>query len=174
MSERIDPRDPDFVDGILAQWREERPDLDLDEAMMGAVMRMSLLAQTVFAPAGEHALEAHGIKQPEFDVLATLRRHGPPYALTPSQLSDELMMSRAGMTKRIDRLESLALIERRSSREDRRSFDVALTAKGREVIDAALTDTAGAIGGLMAGLRPGERAIVDEAMRLLVRTFRTR
>jgi len=161
----------DFVDRILAQWAEERPDLDLDEAMMGAVMRMTHLLYRVFNPLGEAAIEPQGLKQPEFDVLATLRRRGPGQSITPSRLSDELMTSRAGMTKRIDRLEALGYLQRVPSADDRRSFGVVLTPAGTAAVDAALTAVASAVGGLTGRLDDGERATVNDAMRVLMRHF---
>src|ERR1043165_4453314 len=162
---------PDFVDRILAQWARERPDLELDRSMMGPVMRMTHLIYRVFNPLGEAAIEPQGLKQPEFDVMATLRRRGPGESITPSRLSDELMTSRAGMTKRIDRLEALGYLERVPSAGDRRSFGVVLTPEGTAAIDAALTAVATAVGELTDGLGEGERAIVEEAMRIMMGRF---
>lgn len=184
MSERPDDRRPrrsvtdadgpgsaDFVDRILAQWSKERPDLDLDAAMMGAVMRMTHLLHRVFTPLVEDAIEPHGLKQSEFDLLATLRRRGPGQSITPSRLSDELMTSRAGMTKRIDRLEALGYLRRVPSAEDRRSFGVVLTSAGAAAIDAALTGVVAAVGGLAGRLSERECATVNDAMRVLMHHF---
>lgn len=161
----------DLVDRILAQWGRERPDLDLDRAGMGAVMRMTHLLHRVLDPLGESALEPRGLKQAEFDVMATLRRRGPGESITPSRLSDELMTSRAGMTKRIDRLEALGYLTRVPSPDDRRSFGVVLTPAGVAAIDDALSAVAEAVGGLTARLDDEERGKVDDAMRILMRRF---
>ena len=77
----------------------------------------------------------HGLQPGEFDVLATLRRSGAPYALTPTALYEAAMLSSGGMTNRIDRLEAAGLIERQKHPTDRRGVLVALTPKGLALID---------------------------------------
>jgi DNA-binding MarR family transcriptional regulator len=116
-------------------------------------------------PVGEAAMAEHGLQQPEYDVLTTLRRSGDPYALTPSALSAELLMSRAGMTKRLDRLEAAGLVERTLVPGDRRSFLVTLTEAGREAADAAATAVAHRIGQLTAKMPERELAQLDRALR---------
>jgi DNA-binding MarR family transcriptional regulator len=69
-------------------------------------------------------------------VLATLRRHGPPYQLRPSEFSSALMLTSSGTTKRLDRLEQAGLITRAPDPADRRGVVITLTAKGLELIDA--------------------------------------
>ena len=157
---------PDAVDAIVQQWRRERPDLDLSG--MGTLARIAQLSAAL-RPAVEQVFARHGLNQGEFDVLAALRRAGPPYTLIPSQLSDALMMSRAGMTGRLDRLEAAGLVERSLDPDDRRSFRVALSAKGRQVIDAALSEHAANVGRLVSALTPEERQALDQALRTLLR-----
>lgn len=91
----------DPIDELIADWRRERP--DLDASVLGCFARMKLLSKNL-AGAADQVLSHHGLNPGEFDVLATLRRSGPPCTLIPSQLSALLMMSRAGMTNRLDRL----------------------------------------------------------------------
>jgi DNA-binding MarR family transcriptional regulator len=117
----------------VEQWRRERPDLpSLPMLLCGRVldgadrlMRDHLMP--LFAEAGLQ----HG----EFDVLATLRRSGTPYLLSPTQLYEVTMISSGGMTNRLDRLEKAGLIERRPDPKDRRGKLIALTGKGKELID---------------------------------------
>src|ERR1700694_2395656 len=93
-----DQRDP--IDVVIEQWRRERPELDLSS--MGVFGRLIHLAH-VWAATIEKVFVQHGLGGGEFDVLAALRRAGPPYTLIPSELATLLMMSRAGMTNRLDR-----------------------------------------------------------------------
>ncbi|WP_030158848.1 MarR family winged helix-turn-helix transcriptional regulator [Glycomyces sp. NRRL B-16210] len=165
MSESTAPEDR--IDHILAAWKRERPDLELDH--MGPMMRLAFVLQHVIMPAGEAAMAEHGLQQPEYDVLTTLRRSGEPYALTPSALSAELLMSRAGMTKRLDRLEAAGLVERTLAPGDRRSFRVTLTESGRKAADAATTAVAHRIGELTAKIPERELAQLDRALRSLMR-----
>jgi len=128
-------KETDGVDRIIAQWARERPDLDTTAmAVFGRVFRLSRMA-------GDHVERAYadyGIGRPEFDVLATLRRSGEPYQLSPGALADSMMLSSGGTTARLDRLEKAGLVERIPSATDRRSVLVRLTARGREVIDEAV------------------------------------
>ncbi|MFD0887899.1 MarR family winged helix-turn-helix transcriptional regulator, partial [Streptosporangium algeriense] len=157
----------DAVDAILAQWRHERPDLDL--SAMGIFGRLTRLSRLI-VPAAEEASARYGMHRGEFDVLASLRRSGPPYTLTPSELSSALMMSRAGITNRLDRLERAGLVERTLAPDDRRSVRVALTQKGRETVDAALTEHVASLSLLLSGLTAEERRVLDRTMRVLLRS----
>ncbi|NUR84087.1 MAG: MarR family transcriptional regulator, partial [Nonomuraea sp.] len=101
-------------------------------------------------------------------VLAALRRTGPPYTLIPSELSAVLMMSRAGMTNRIDRLEAAGLVERSLDPADRRSFLVRLTDEGLRVIDETLTEHAANLTRLAAPLTPQDTETLAEILRKLL------
>lgn len=101
-------------------------------------------------------------------MLAALRRSGPPYTLIPSELSDMVMMSRAGMTSRLDRLEAAGLVERSLDPADRRSFKITLSEKGYEVIDATLTDHAANLARLASGLAPKDAVTLDRLLRDLL------
>ncbi|MEV6426806.1 MarR family transcriptional regulator [Nocardia sp. NPDC051463] len=126
----------DPVDTIVEQWRRERPDLELDAmAVIGRLGRLLVVAQRAI----EAVFTAHGLQRGEFDVLAALRRSGEPFELNPSVLADTLMLSRAGMTGRLDRLESAGFVRRIADAEDRRAVRVALTDSGRELIDTVVT-----------------------------------
>ncbi|WP_067848486.1 MarR family winged helix-turn-helix transcriptional regulator [Nocardia lijiangensis] len=127
---------PDQVDAIAEQWRRERPDLDLEAmAIVGRLWRLMAVAQQAI----ESVFTAHGLQRGEFDVLAALRRSGAPFQLNPSVLADTLMLSRAGMTGRLDRLESAGLVRRIADATDRRAVRVALTDEGRELVDTVVT-----------------------------------
>lgn len=156
----------DAVDAIIGQWRAERPDLDLSAmGVFGRIALLSLLLPPVVVP----VFERHGLNQGEFDVLTALRRSGAPYTLIPSQLSDALMMSRAGMTSRLDRLEQAGLAERRLDPADRRSFLVSLTDEGRAVIDATLTEHAANLARLISPLTAGQAATLEDSLKVLLR-----
>jgi DNA-binding MarR family transcriptional regulator len=122
----------DGVDEILDQWRRERP--DLDPAPIGVVGRISRLAREI-----EQRLDAvyreHGLEPGWHDVLATLRRSGPPFRLRPTDLTAALMLTSSGTTKRLDRLERAGLVERTADADDRRAVAISLTEEGLALID---------------------------------------
>jgi DNA-binding MarR family transcriptional regulator len=123
----------DLIDRMNEQWRAVRP--DLDPAPLEVVGRVIVLAQYLERSVNE-ALAQHGITLGQFDILATLRRQ-PDGRLTPTQLMRSVMLSSGGMTNRLDRLEEAVWIRRLADPADRRGVVVELTAKGRELIDAA-------------------------------------
>lgn len=127
----------DRATAASAQWRRERP--DLDPFPMEVLGRLFEAAQAIGRERINPLFARFQLQPGEFDVLATLRRSGEPYALTPTALYEALMISSGGMTNRIDRLETARLIERRKHPTDRRGTLVALSDRGKAVIDEILT-----------------------------------
>jgi DNA-binding MarR family transcriptional regulator len=127
----------DAVDRILEQWARERPDLDCSP--MGIVGRISQLQREVHL-AQRATFARHGLDAPSFDVLAALRRAGPPYQLTPTALMRTALVTSGAITQRLDRLEERGLITRTRSEADGRAVVVTLAAAGRRALDAALPD----------------------------------
>lgn len=127
----------DRADVAIEQWARERPDLPaLPMAVLG---RLSDAAERVMRDHLNPLFAEAGLQPGEFDVLATLRRSGDPYMLSPTRLYEAAMISSGGMTNRLDRLERAELIERRPDPNDRRGKLIALTAAGRRVIDEMIT-----------------------------------
>lgn len=127
----------DHVDEVLAQWARERP--DLDASPMAVLGRLSRLTRVVEA-CQRATFTRHGLDAASFDVLATLRRAGSPYALTPGQLARSAMVTTGAITQRLDRLQERGLVCRSPGPTDARSVLVTLTDTGRGVIDTALPD----------------------------------
>ncbi len=128
---------PDRVDEIVGQWHRERPDLDVSGMeIIGRISRIErLLRQRL-----DTTFDRHGLESWEFDVLATLRRSGAPYRLTPGDLLDSMMITSGAMTNRIDRLQARSFVERTRHPDDGRQVLVALTAAGLDTIEAAVAD----------------------------------
>jgi DNA-binding MarR family transcriptional regulator len=155
----------DAIDLTIQQWRRQRPDLDLSAMDMFA--RLGRLAR-LLEPTVEQVFARHGLRKGEFDVLAALRTAAHPHTLIPSELSATLMMSRAGMTNRLDRLEAAGLVARTLDPADRRSFRIALTDQGERVIDATVTDHAANLTRLAATLGPEDAASLDRIVRTML------
>ena len=91
----------DHIDRLRAQWARELPDLDTrGMEVLGRARRIVLRSR----PPIEAVFARHGMDAGEFDVLSTLRRSGPPYALRPTELFRSLMISSGGLTDRLNRL----------------------------------------------------------------------
>ncbi len=143
----------DHVDFITQQWERERPDLDVTAmGVIGRVARLYLAYQR-----GMHATFAEfGLNAAKFDVLATLRRSGAPYTLSPGDLLKATMVASGTMTNRIDRLEADGLVKREVNPEDSRSFLVGLTEEGLALVDRAVTAHVQTQAQLLEGLETQE------------------
>ena len=118
----------DHVGRILEQWHRERPELDVSP--LGVIGRLHRLADTLNVELRALFAEA-GLSDGDFDVLASLRRAGAPYALTPTELAATTMVTSGAVTKRVDRLEAQGYVTRTVSADDARSRVIALTPAGR-------------------------------------------
>ncbi|WP_306371453.1 MarR family winged helix-turn-helix transcriptional regulator [Nocardiopsis sp. CC223A] len=164
MADDFEPR-PDFADIAVAHWRRERPDLDF--TAMATLARFARL-YIVGNRRVEEVLAAHGLDRGEFDVLASLRRTGSPSELSLTQLADVLLITRAGMTKRVDRLEARGLVFRGAAPGDRRSLRIGLTPEGRALVDAAVTDHTANENRLLSLLGEDEMRAFDAVLRKLL------
>jgi len=86
------------------------------------------------APRILHPTE-HGLNHAQFGVLAALRRSGPPYRLSPTELYSSLLITSGAVTNRLERLTAAGLVRRVPDPADGRSLLVALTPKGLRLID---------------------------------------
>jgi DNA-binding MarR family transcriptional regulator len=155
----------DAVDAILEQWRRERPDLDPGPmGVFGRISRIHALVQESI----ESVFRRHGLTGADFDVLATLRRAGAPYRLTPTALGRSMMVSSGGTTKRLDRLEGRGLVRRSRDPADRRGTLVSLTAKGRAAVDLLVAEHVHNEQRLLETLTAEQRRQLAELLRVLL------
>ena len=155
----------DAVDRIVGQWARERPELDTGPmAVIGRLHRLAALLDAELAPVFAEV----GLGNGDFDVLASLRRSGEPFRLTPGQLAGTTMVTSGAITKRIDRLERAGLVARTVSAQDARSREVALTPKGRELVDDVVVRHWANEERLLAPLAPAERETLVGLLRTLL------
>lgn len=154
----------DGVDLILEQWARERPGLDVSP--IGVIGRISRLAREL-----EQRLETvyreHGLEPGWYDVLATLRRAGPPYRLRPTEFTTTLMLTSSGTTKRLDRLEQAGLIARTPDPGDRRGTLITLTPAGHALLDRAIDAHVANEHRLLAALSKAEQRELADLLRKL-------
>jgi DNA-binding MarR family transcriptional regulator len=154
----------DPVDRILGQWQRERP--DLDRSPMAVVGRISRIARRVDL-AQRATFARYELDPPAFDVLATLRRSGEPFALTPGDLMRSAMVTSGAITQRLDRLESRGLVRRDPHPDDGRVVLVSLTPAGRDLVDRVLPDHVATQERLLAGLTRDQRSALADLLRTL-------
>ncbi len=158
----------DHVDGIVRQWHQERPDLDVEPmALLGRMKRLSLSITREM----EKTWAAYGLNAASFDVLATLRRSGEPFSLSPGDLIASTMVTSGTMTNRIDQLEKAGFVKRIPNPNDGRGFLISLTNKGFDVIDTAVTAHVETQHRLVAGLTKQERRTLNGLLRTFLADF---
>ena len=152
----------DHVARVVAQWEAARPDLDPSpQGIIGRLHRIALrLTDELVAVYAQH-----GLGEGEFDVLATLRRQGPPYALTPGDLAAQTMVTSGAVTKRVDRCLSQGWVTRQVSADDGRGRVIALTDAGHALIDAAFTDHMANEHRLLAHFGATDRRTLERLLR---------
>jgi len=154
----------DTVDMIVAQWKAERPDIDASPMqVIGRISRLAADLDPLLAP----VFTSRGLGDGEFDVLATLRRSGEPFELSPGDLGASMMVTSGAVTKRVDRLERSGLVTRRVSDVDARARVIRLTAEGRRIVDEAVVDHVANEERLLSGLSAAERETLAGLLRKL-------
>ena len=155
----------DEIDRIVGEWNRERPDLDVSPThTLQRITRLGLLQGVSFA----RVFAPYGVSFGEYLVLAALRRAGPPYRMNPTRLFNSVILSSGAMTNRLDRLEEMGLVERQADPRDRRGRLVALTDRGRELVDAAVVDHLANEERLLGALDPDEREQLAGLLRRLL------
>lgn len=155
----------DSVDGDVARWRSELP--QLDETREQVISRVLRIARHITVD-GSRSTSADGLTTWQFKTLMALRREGPPYESSPSALAGELGLSRAATTARLGWLEDLGLLARSHEQEDRRRVRVRLTPDGLAAIDRVAAIMAEREGSIFAALsRREEQQLADLLRRVL-------
>jgi len=125
----------DLIDKLVLEWNLERPELNVEA--MQVVGRIIKLGKILEKRAG-NSLKATGIYYTDLDVLATLRRSGTPYELSPKQLMESVLITSGAMTALLNRLTKLELIYRVPDKKDGRVILAGLTDNGKKIIDEAI------------------------------------
>jgi len=155
----------DAVDTFIDQWTTQRPALNLwPMALIGRLHRVGRLASTQVRA----YFNTKGIEDWEFDVLATLRRSGPPYTLTPKQLVTSTMVGSSALTNRVDRLVLRKFVTREVDPTNRRRLLITLSPEGLELVDRVIEGHLATERQLLAGLEPGEQQQLNELLRKLL------
>jgi DNA-binding MarR family transcriptional regulator len=155
----------DRADLAVEQWARERPDLrTLPMALFGRLNEAERVMREHMHPLFAKA----GLQAGEFDVLATLRRSGDPFMLSPTQLYEAAMISSGGMTDRIDRLERAGFVIRRPDPKDRRGKLIVLTEPGKRLIDEAINRHVANEERLLLSLTEAEQETLSALLKKLI------
>jgi DNA-binding MarR family transcriptional regulator len=125
----------DLTDRVIDGWLDAQPDLDTRALQVTA--RLSRIGPHL-ARRQESVFDRFALNRGEVGMLSALRIAGPPHQLSPTRLSRGLMLSSAGVTSRVDRLERRGFVRRLPDPDDRRGVIVELTDDGLSAVDAAV------------------------------------
>src|SRR6478736_6989343 len=155
----------DTTDRVLEGWSGVRPDLGIDALQVTA--RLTRVGAHL-ARRQDAVFGRFGLGRGEVGALSALRVAGPPYRLSPTTLAKGLMLSSAGVTSRIDRLERRGFVRRLADPNDRRGVIVELTPEGLGAVDSAVAALTVSDRQLLARLEPDEIAQLESILRKLL------
>lgn len=156
----------DWADRHVARWRDHWIDVDYDDDIEAAVVRINRLHR-YFKRATQLALAETALQDFEHDTLHALMIRDTPGAASPTALADDLGISGAGMTGRLDALENAGWVQRRATAEDRRRVQVEVTRAGIARWREAMELRGRAEDELMEALTPKERATLARLLKKL-------
>lgn len=155
----------DSIDGHVAEWSKELTELDpVQEAVVG---RIHLIARHL-TQGRQQVLHSEELVLWQLKTLMMLRKVGPPYEASPSQLASLLGLTRGAMSIRLSTLEDLGLIARSHDPDDRRRVRVSLTSPGRRALDAAFGAEGEAEERMLSVLTDRERKTLADLLRKIV------
>jgi DNA-binding MarR family transcriptional regulator len=155
----------DPVGEVVAAWARELP--EIAGPLLELTKRVGRLA-ALLDDASRSALAELGLTGAEYGVLASLRRVGEPYELTPSELSRTLLLSSGGTSNVMHRLVGAGLVERSADPEDGRSTRVRLTAEGVRVAERAVRASVAAHDRVLAPLSDADAQAAIAALRTIL------
>lgn len=156
---------PDIVDSVVADWRRTRPETRSD--VLQIVGRIIWLGRQ-YEDAVTRLFSGAGLTYSDYDVIATLRRAGAPYELSPTELGNRVLLTSGGLTACLRRLETAGLISRRGVPEDRRRLLARLTPQGFDLIESFIDPRFDLAEEALTGLDPEQRSSLEQLLRRLV------
>ena len=160
-----------LIDETIQTWSDERPDLDF--ASMELSLKLNSIVRAVSDEIAQQ-IDDLGINLGEFDVLATLRRHGRGAKLTPKEISAATFVTPSGLTNRLARLEKMGLISRQADPDDGRGALIKITAAGKRVADRGIEIVVATQDRYMNDLSTQMKKGLDQSMTRLIKTLDVR
>lgn len=155
------------IDRIVAEWGAVVPEQDpIAREITAIVARIA----TLMEKDTQRVLARFALTDTEFRLLAGLRRAGPPYCRSPSELSPRYVpVTSGGLTGVINRLARRKLVRRLVHPYDRRGVLVELTDEGRTLIEAAMKSSAARQAAVVRDLGVAQRRQAARLLRGLLR-----
>lgn len=151
---------------IAADWQRERPGFPVSSIeIVTPIWRLAKL----LADDRRRVLQACGVDPATLDLVAVLRRAGPPYQLTTREIARRALVTAGAVSQRVSRAEREGLVERAPAADGSRSVTVTLTPAGHalseRVVGQVLRREAQLTEGLSASDRPLLAGLLDRLLR---------
>lgn len=127
-----DAEPTDWADRHVARWRDHWIDISFDDDIEAITVRVSRVTKALQEAKREAAREV-GLQDYEYETLHVLMVRDTPGRAAPSELAEDLGLSNAGMTGRLDTMEAAGWIRRTTDAADRRRVQVEATRDGISV-----------------------------------------
>lgn len=158
----------DMMDEVQRLWLEVKPEADV--VPMGVVGRIQRAARLLEQGHREY-FAAFGVDDGEFNILATIRRYGPPYTVSPSTLLQTSLIKAAAITNRVDRLVAKGYVTRETDPDNRRKVRITLTSSGLDLVERAFGGHVGNEDRMLAALDDTERERLAGLLRKLLESL---
>lgn len=155
----------DWTDALLEQLAATRSQKEIQAYQVTA--RISRIGLHI-ARAQDEAFGRLGLNRGEVGVLGALLLAGRGRHLSPTQLFKGLMLSSAGVTSRLDRLERRGYVKRVRHPTDRRGVLIELTDSGRKALDQAIDQDAESEATILSGLTRKDRLALAALLKKLL------
>jgi len=153
------------VADIAAAWHRELPGVRTDSIeIITPLWRIGKL----LADDRRRTLAGLGIDPSTLDLLAVIRRAGPPYELTTREITRRTLVTAGAVSQRVARAEQAGLVQRARSAASRRAIAVRLTPAGHARIEATVRQLLEHEADLIAALTPGERGTLAGVLSRLL------
>jgi DNA-binding MarR family transcriptional regulator len=156
----------DAADLHVERWRDHWIDITFDDEVEAMTVRILNLARYL-RESKQAALAETGLQDFEYDTLHTLMIRETPGHASPGQLAQDLGVSNAGMTGRLDGLEKKGWVKRMPGADDRRRVDVEVTRAGAAIWRRAMALRGTAEDELGAALSRRELVTLNRLLRTL-------
>ena len=142
---------------VLRKIAQRYPEVEVDA--MEVIISIQRVSTAVQCDTSQ-GLEAYGLSEGKFYVLCSLfseeiMGHPEP---SPSEIAEQIGVTRATITGLLDGLERDGFLERRHDIRDRRALTIHMTEKTRRFLDEFIPEKLRRINALMAGLSKNERS----------------
>jgi DNA-binding MarR family transcriptional regulator len=158
----------DSIDRHVAVWAEELAGLDpIREAI---IARLAILSRHI-GQVRRNLLTESGLKHWQFKVLLKLRQAGPPYTASPSDLAEQLGLTRGALSARLGSLVAAGLVTRTRDTADQRRVHVTLTRAGYLAFERHASSEGAGEDALLLALSARERTTLANLLRKVVHSL---